>query len=86
MAEIVAQGRVVECRNGMLVVQNQLGTGETTHEVRHDCLPGQYVLVYDDGQVEVFNERHQAHAWLNRPSETRVEVPKEVPDAGQDHS
>lgn len=55
MAEIAAQGRVIEARSDMLVIL-EAGSGEDAFLVRpHDAEPGDYVWIYGDGQVEVKN-------------------------------
>jgi hypothetical protein len=55
MAEIAAQGLVIEARAHLLIVRS--GIGEVLHDGlhAHDAEPGDYVLIYDDGQVEVKN-------------------------------
>ncbi len=56
MAEIKLQGRVVEARENILGVKLPGGGPEEWLRVRrHDALPGDYVWIYDDGQVEVKN-------------------------------
>ena len=52
-SEIMAQGRVVETRDGLLVIR-LVPVGEESFEVRpNDAGPGDYVWIYNDGQVEV---------------------------------
>ena len=60
MSEIKAQGRVVETRPGMVVITKGVAPGEETHAGlrEHDAEPGDYVWIYDDGQVEV-KGRHE---------------------------
>ncbi len=54
MSDIMYQGRVVEARDTLLTVR--VGGGEESYQVRaHDAEPGDYVWIYDDGQVEVKN-------------------------------
>ncbi len=54
MAEIHDQGRVVEVRDGLIVLRRP--ASEETYIVRaHDAEPGDYVWIYNDGQVEVKN-------------------------------
>ena len=85
MAEIKAQGyvyatrgTVIEARADLLVVS--VGGSEESFTVRpHDAQPGDYVWIYDDGQVEV----------KSRPSRlpdnvTETTLPTSLD--GQDHS
>ncbi len=79
MSEILYQGTVVEARHKLLVLV--VGPGrETTLMVKgHDASPGDFVWVYDDGQVEV----------KNRPSRLPEGVTERTfPTTldGQDHS
>ena len=54
MAAIVGQGRVIETRPGLIIIRLGAGPGEGTFGARpHEAKPGDYVWVYDDGQVEV---------------------------------
>lgn len=54
MAEIKAQGRVIETRAGLIVIRRGTSTVEETFEVKADgVVPGDYVRIFDDGQVEV---------------------------------
>ncbi len=54
MAEVEFQGRVIETRAGFLTVL--VGGSERAFMVRQqDAEPGDYVWIYDDGQVEVKN-------------------------------
>lgn len=55
MAEITAQGRVVEARPSLLVLRYGTSLVEYMHDglKPYDARPGDYVFIYDDGQVEV---------------------------------
>jgi hypothetical protein len=57
MAEIHDQGTVVEARPDLLVLSRPSASQvEETFVVKpHDAVPGDYVWIYDDGQVEVKN-------------------------------
>ena len=78
MSDILYQGRVVEARYKLLVLT--IGFGETTLMVReHDAEPGDYVWIYDDGQVEVKNRPPRL-----LPGVTETTFPTTLD--GQDHS
>lgn len=63
-------GRVIETRGSILVIRQGISTVETTHECpSHGASPGDYVLIDEDGLVEI----------------TRVPEPEniEVPGSGK---
>ncbi len=78
MAAIKAQGRVVETRPDCLVISVGTGALEETHECDcRDALPGDYVWIFEDGQVEM----------KNRPVPLReISIPTHVESDSPDHS
>lgn len=87
MAEITAQGVVIEVRPGLVVLRNATGTGETTHEVRDTfgLEPGNYVFVYADGQVEARGAREpEGPGWAHQPPGETQELPSSAPQPDHD--
>jgi hypothetical protein len=77
MAEVKAQGRVVETRPDLLVLAVGQGAEMPYLCAPQDVLPGDYVWIFDDGQVEV----------KNRPVPLReISIPTSVESDSPDHS
>lgn len=82
MAEVKCQGKVIEAREGLLVILVGIGPGEETHETKaHDALPGDYVAIYDDGEVEV-RGREPALP----PNVKEIAMPMRPAETDADHS
>jgi hypothetical protein len=78
LAELVAQGRVVETRPGLIIIQ-VLPPQERAFRVRlhQEANPGDYAWVYSDGTVDVRTKTTVERA---------VDVPSRIEEPQQDHS
>lgn len=77
MADLIAQGRVVETRPGIIVIR-ELPPNERAIRVRprQEVNPGDYVWIFSDGTVDVRSRT---------PVERMVNVPSQIEEPQQDH-